>query len=84
MVSNLEVLRLRAPVGYYLEIFVRDKLAFRWRDLPLRRLFLGNGEEEPRRRHRKAGRLLHSGEVVRTPELEGHGGPSLGVPARNE
>lgn len=31
MVSNLEVLRLRAPVGYYLGIFVRGRLAFRWR-----------------------------------------------------
>lgn len=44
--------------------FGRGKLAFRWRDMPLRNLVLGNREKERRRRHRKAGCLLYTKEVV--------------------
>lgn len=46
----------------------RIKLAFRWRALPLRSLVLGNGEKEQRRRHRKAGWLLYTEEVVGFPD----------------
>lgn len=49
-------------------LFGRGKLTFRCKDLPLRRLVLGNGEKEQGRRHRKAGRLLYAGEDLR---LEG-------------
>lgn len=49
-------------------VFGRGKLAFRWRDLPLKNLLLGSGEKERRRLHRNAGCLLYPEEVVESPD----------------
>lgn len=70
MVSGAGASQAKNPTVCYLGFFFfgRIKLAFRWRDLPLRSLVLGNGEKGQRRCHRKVGCLLYTEEVVGSPD----------------